>query len=782
MSATEFGTNIDDVPQFKMSQLEIIGKSPSPDFIPDEESASICPLLTPSPTGADFRHPLDPSSEHKMMLDGKSPSPDFTQDEEAALITSSPPSFCHPLDPLRSLAYERQNTPSSMDTEITGISQPAMGGSDVQYVELEQSSRENRSISAEGEDAQGSFPAQARNSVPSELLESSASSSSFALQENNSCVQLLGNHHYQHLNVDKMNDVAAFISQSESCNKQSGIDLDGTQSPPDYCFLTWNWPLIRKFSFWTVMSTMVACFCVVVGTIATTPRRCYPPHEWYQGSVFYEIFPASFQDSGSDGIGDLRGIVMRAEYFSRIGAQVVRLNSIFPSTHYPENFENVTNLTDVERSLGTLKDFSYLLEVLHKRNISLVLDFPLYPYVKDLGEMKISIKNGRKDVADKITNVVHNHRSHRSAENETDSEHEGLSRNEFSGRKRLLKPYIDGGIAGFKKSNSENVNLVPQTAVEEALNFWFDLGIDGVYFKGLENYVKDGKFLAEVEKWNNIKEKYRLNGENKMLMCDFEVLETAEDEKVKDVILTTMDLLDIYLDLSNGTHHIYNQIKKCEGENIYDRYGNPWIHWNIGNVETKRLASKVTNHLGAIMFQYLLPGTISIFYGDEIGLRKAADRNQEHSDVKHVHQVPPMNWDRHNGTGFTQSIHLPWIPYSEGDKNTAATEIILANMTRLRNDAPSIYMTSVWKENESLINYAFRYVDGNLIVMERSYPRRNAYIVVYNAGKEDVRNDLSSIYYGGEVMVDTKGNSGIYVTFNNFTLNSGEAYVVKLDK
>lgn len=64
-----------------------------------------------------------------------------------------------------------------------------------------------------GEEAQGTFPAQARNSVPSELLESSASSSSFALQENTSCVQLLGNHHYQHLNMDKMNDVAAFITQ-----------------------------------------------------------------------------------------------------------------------------------------------------------------------------------------------------------------------------------------------------------------------------------------------------------------------------------------------------------------------------------------------------------------------------------------------------------------------------------------------------------------------------------------------------------------------------------------
>lgn len=118
MSVTEFDTNLskiepefNDVPQFQMAQLEIIGKSPSPDFIPDEESASICPLLTPSPTGADYRHPLDPLTaatlEQKMLLEGKSPSPDFTQDEEAALLTSSPPSatFCHPLDPLRSKFY-----------------------------------------------------------------------------------------------------------------------------------------------------------------------------------------------------------------------------------------------------------------------------------------------------------------------------------------------------------------------------------------------------------------------------------------------------------------------------------------------------------------------------------------------------------------------------------------------------------------------------------------------------------------------------------------------------
>lgn len=105
--SSDIQSEYNDVPQFQMTQLGIIAKSPSPDYIPDEESTSICPLLTPSPTVADFRHPLDPLSvaiDQKLLLEGKSPSPDYIQDEEAALLAPSPPSatFRHPLDPLSS--------------------------------------------------------------------------------------------------------------------------------------------------------------------------------------------------------------------------------------------------------------------------------------------------------------------------------------------------------------------------------------------------------------------------------------------------------------------------------------------------------------------------------------------------------------------------------------------------------------------------------------------------------------------------------------------------------
>lgn len=66
-----------------------------------------------------------------------------------------------------------------------------------------------------------------------------------------------------------------------------------------------------------MMSLMVACVCVVIGYISTLPSRCDPPKAWYQGSLIYEIFPASFYDSNGDGIGDLKGITAKVRVTSR---------------------------------------------------------------------------------------------------------------------------------------------------------------------------------------------------------------------------------------------------------------------------------------------------------------------------------------------------------------------------------------------------------------------------------------------------------------------------------
>lgn len=547
------------------------------------------------------------------------------------------------------------------------------------------------------------------------------------------------------------------------------ISLDFTHhKTSDFSFISWNWPLIRKSCFWTIVSIMIACFCILIGMLATVPRRCFPSHKWYHGTVFYEIFPASYQDSNGDGIGDLRGIASRSGYLKKLGIQAVRLNSIFPADHYPEDFNKINNLTDIEKSLGNFEDFEYLINSFGNKNISVILDFPLFPFVNHLGEMK----SKRKNIVDKITTVTYNQRSNSSSK---------LLKNEFTDKKEYLKPYIDGGIAGLMKSNSDYLKLKSQNVIKEAIEFWFKKGVDGIYLKDLIRYVDDVNFIQELKIWKSIKEDFRNQGFEKMLMCDYQVLDNAKDEEIYMTILSTMDLLDVYLDVSNGTSFIQQEVDKYQKSKIYNQRDYPWIHWNIGNINSKRLASRVENNFGAILFQFLLPGTISIFYGDEIGLTEIHDPHLDHTDIEYVHHLAPMKWQP-NGTGFTRFDSLPWLPYAKSVRTNNIHEEILSNMTSLRADAPSIYMNSIWKEEESLSNSAFRFVDRNIIVLERSYPRRNAFVVVYNAGTDEAHNDLSNIYYQGELLEDSKGRSGISINFSKMNLGSGEAIVVKLDK
>src|SRR5437016_1003795 len=55
------------------------------------------------------------------------------------------------------------------------------------------------------------------------------------------------------------------------------------------------------------------------------------PGKWWQRGVIYQIAPMSFQDSNSDGKGDLQGIIDRIPYLEWLGIDAVWLCPIYPS-------------------------------------------------------------------------------------------------------------------------------------------------------------------------------------------------------------------------------------------------------------------------------------------------------------------------------------------------------------------------------------------------------------------------------------------------------------------
>lgn len=78
-----------------------------------------------------------------------------------------------------------------------------------------------------------------------------------------------------------------------------------------------------------------------------------------------------------------------------------------------------------------------------------------------------------------------------------------------------------------------------------------------------------------------------------------------------------------------------------------------------------------------------------------------------------------------------------------------------------------------------------RYSDkGGVIALERWFPRRHVLVTLANLGPHKVQRDLSSLYYGGRVVVGHPAISqqGHYISFRALILESGETLVIELDK
>ncbi|XP_078043339.1 maltase A2 isoform X1 [Augochlora pura] len=606
------------------------------------------------------------------------------------------------------------------------------------------------------------------------MVESTSSSSS-SDTSGPVCAQLLTqlNTAYQHLAPDAQ---ALFYNQENGGKPPLvGIQLVVPKPPKDYHFMKWNWPLIRKTCFWSLMSVLAGCMALVIGVIVTMPKKCDPQVQWWQGSVFYEIFPASFQDSSKvgDGIGDLRGITMRLDYLKELGIHGIRLNSIFPAAHYPEHYSDIENLSDLNKHLGTLRDFEVLVHEIHRRNMTVLLDLPLYPFVKTLYDENVAVEKPNK--TDKAV------RERRGVTDgvvleDTAPTTPSMSVEAIRDALSSVPPTLEEPRLNALTSN--HISAVMENPVTAAIRTWSQMGVDGFYLRGLEHYVDEKSFASSLNHWKSIL------GYQKILICHLNALKVSKPGAAREAILKNMDLVDVTLELSNGTQRIKEQVEEVTKGLLFEKPEYPWVHWSIGGVESQRVASTISVKnatIAASLLGMMLPGTPSVFYGDEIGIMNC--ECEDHKDLAHVHNLAPMYWDSNDSSDhkFASVGVTAWLPEATKPLQTILMGTI-PEMIKLRSETTPIYVKAVLKENQVLANCDIRYANDEMIVIERWYPRRNSYVFVANLGNQSQTKDLSFLYYGGHVVVGpaTRLNRDVY--FKELTVSPGEAFVIKLDK
>lgn len=94
---------------------------------------------------------------------------------------------------------------------------------------------------------------------------------------------------------------------------------------------------------------------------------------WWRQAAVYQIYPRSFADANGDGLGDIPGIVSRADYLADLGIDAVWLSPFYPSALADGGYD-VADYRDIDPRLGTLDDFDRMVEALHARDIRVIVD------------------------------------------------------------------------------------------------------------------------------------------------------------------------------------------------------------------------------------------------------------------------------------------------------------------------------------------------------------------------------------------------------------------------
>ena len=214
-------------------------------------------------------------------------------------------------------------------------------------------------------------------------------------------------------------------------------------------------------------------------------------YKWWQTAVFYQIYPRSFADGNGDGIGDLKGMIIKLDYLQELGVDAVWLSPHFPSPNVDCGYD-ISNYTAVAPEYGTMEEFKEFLDGLHQRGMRLVLDLVLN-HTSDqhtwFAESRSSLDNPKRDWyiwrKGKGGNPPNNWYS------------------TFGGSAWELDPATGEYFYHFFFKEQPDLNWhnpEVKKALFDAARFWLDLGVDGFRLDAIGTLFEDESYLDQPVK------------------------------------------------------------------------------------------------------------------------------------------------------------------------------------------------------------------------------------------------------------------------------------------
>jgi len=408
---------------------------------------------------------------------------------------------------------------------------------------------------------------------------------------------------------------------------------------------------------------------------------------WWKQGIIYQIYPRSFQDSNGDGIGDLRGVLQRLDYLRWLGVRSLWLSPVYPSPNADFGYD-ISDYVNIDPVFGTLADFDALVDAVHARDMKLIMD--LVPnHTSDQHPWFLESRSSR-DNPKRDWYIWKDAREDGGYPNNWLSAFGGSA---WEWDEKTGQFYYHAFDKAQPDLNWRNLEV--QRAMFDVMRFWLDRGVDGFRVDVMWHLIKDEQFRdnpvnpdyqPHMSTFHQLLPLYSTDQPevHDIVRKMRDVLETYDDRMIiGEIYLPIQQLVTYYgVDLK-GVHLPFNfQLIVLPWDSMtissslvaYEAALPPqaWPNWVLSNHDKPRITSRVGIEQAAVAAMLLLTlrGTITLYYGDETGMRDVAvpveqmvdprGRNMPDKNLGRDPQRTPMQWDDSPKAGFTTGE--PWLP------------------------------------------------------------------------------------------------------------------------
>jgi maltose alpha-D-glucosyltransferase/alpha-amylase len=415
--------------------------------------------------------------------------------------------------------------------------------------------------------------------------------------------------------------------------------------------------------------------------------------QWYKDAIIYEVPVRAFRDSNGDGVGDFRGLVEKLDYLQDLGVTALWLLPFYPSPGRDDGYD-IADYTAVNPRYGTLADFKLFLREAHRRGLRVITEF----VVNHTSDQHPWFQRARRALPGDPRRDFYVW-----SDNDARFREARIIFKDFESSNWAWDPVAGAYYWHRFYSHQPDLNYdnpKVKAAVRDALDFWLQLGIDGLrldaipylyeregtncenlpetheFLRELRRHVderfNDRMLLAEANQWPEDAVAYFGAGDECHMAFHFPVMPRLfmairmEDRlPVSDILQQTPPIppgCQWALFLRNHDELTLEMVTDEDRDYMYRVYArDPQARINLGI--RRRLAPLLDNHRARIELMngllFSLPGTPVLYYGDEIGMGDniyLGDRNGVRT---------PMQWNAERNAGFSranpQSLYLPLI-------------------------------------------------------------------------------------------------------------------------